>query len=41
MAQRKAGKWGDGVNEAGVIFDVSLKDFRIMEEMTEITRGPI
>lgn len=41
MAQRKAGKWGDGVNEVGDILDVSLKDFRIMEEMSEITRGPI
>lgn len=41
MAQRKEGKWGDGVNVAGDIYDVSMKDFRIMEEMTEITRGPV
>jgi gamma-glutamylcyclotransferase (GGCT)/AIG2-like uncharacterized protein YtfP len=41
MAQRRAGLWGDGVNQAGEIHDVMIKDFRIMDEMTEITRGPV
>jgi hypothetical protein len=41
MAQRKAGKFGDGINVIGDITDVSLRPFDVLEEMTRITRGPI
>lgn len=41
MTQRKAGKFGDGVNETGDINDVTIRQFDVMEEMTAITRGPV
>lgn len=41
MKQRKAGKFGDGQNEIGIITDVTMRQFDIMEEMTAITRGPV
>jgi hypothetical protein len=41
MAQRKAGKFGDGKNEIGDIADVTMLQFDVLEEMTAITRGPV
>jgi hypothetical protein len=41
MAQRKAGKFGDGKHEIGDINDVTMLQFDVMEEMTAITRGPV
>ncbi len=41
MAQRKAGKFGNGMQVIGDISDVSLREFDLMDEMTRITRGPV
>lgn len=41
ITQRKQGKFGDGKHEVSPIVDVNIKQFDIMEDLTEITRGPI
>ncbi len=41
MTQRKQGKFGDGKRVVSPIFDVTIKQFDIMEELTKITHGPI
>ena len=41
MTQRKQGKFGDGRRVVWPIFDVSIKQFDVMEDLTKITHGPI